>query len=617
MIRWARWAAVVLAGLAVIDPAFQTDRRRAATVAVLAVTPADAPSARLVAERLGPLYTVVEGPFARAAATVLVGLGLPEGAASLAGPVFGVTPPADVPAIRALDAPPRAAVGTRTPIRLVWAPSDGVGRTVRGAGGGVHAELLVEGAVVDRIPLVDPEALESPGAERPQTLAAPSAHSESLLSVTLFDLPTEVGVRPFTVRIRVGEEGAERTVAERVGLYEAIERPHPVLFHDPRPIWGSTFFRRALDEDLRFRVSARIRTSPGFATTWGTPPATLTDARSLEPWDLIVIGAAESLSAGEVATLERHLQARGGVVLLLLDQGGRGPWESLVAGASGWRSRGGDTTPPEPLVWVSPDLEGSPSFKGNRVLYPDRLPAAARSVAVAPGDVPAIWELPVGLGTLVVSGAVDTWQFRDPDNGAFEAAWRALAGWAAARVAPEVEIRTASTVDAPGSRVPVTVTLRRGDGQVQITGGYEIDGETTPFRLWPSAVPGRFQGTILLPLSEGTGVVQVSGEVDGTPFEARVPLARVKAPDDATLRGGGGDASDPRIRTAWFQTRGGTVVDGASPTSLSGLPGLLDAAIGSERRTETWHPMRSPWWLLVFVGLLVGEWAWRRRRGLP
>jgi hypothetical protein len=33
-------------------------------------------------------------------------------------------------------------------------------------------------------------------------------------------------------------------------------------------------------------------------------------------------------------------------------------------------------------------------------------------------------------------------------------------------------------------------------------------------------------------------------------------------------------------------------------------------------RAETWHPMRSAWWIIPFALALSGEWWLRRRRGL-
>ena len=38
--------------------------------------------------------------------------------------------------------------------------------------------------------------------------------------------------------------------------------------------------------------------------------------------------------------------------------------------------------------------------------------------------------------------------------------------------------------------------------------------------------------------------------------------------------------------------------------------------LGREMVPTVQHPMRSSWWVFVFVGLLSAEWLTRRRRGL-
>jgi hypothetical protein len=608
VIRWARWGAMALAVLALVDPSFETDRGQDARVAVVAATPADLPLAREVAAELGLAFRVVEGAFPAASATVLVGRGLPDGAESLPAPVFGVIPDRVSPAILSIRAPGTAAVGTRTPVVIHW--------RVPSTQGGAVLTLSRDGVEVDRAPLGSPTV---PGGVEGVT--------------TLYDLPTGVGVREVTAHLHLGPDPGDGAltppVSRAMTLVEAVERPHPVLFHDPRPFWGSTFLRRALDEDLRLRVSARIRTAPGFATTWGTPPQTLTDPGALDDWELVVIGGAESLTPAEVGALERFLRERGGVVLLLLEGTGRGPWERWIPGGANWRSRGGEGAAPSELLWAVPGFERIPSLEASQIVFPDRLPPGARSIAVAPGDLPALWELPVGLGVLIVSGAVDAWQFRDPEGG-FEPAWRGLVNWAVNRAPPEVELRADPRVAAPGDEVRVTVTLRRGEGRIEVEGGYAVPSPTredptredpmredttgdegwTPIRFWPTALPGRFEGVLRIPEGLGVGELRVRGVADGVPFDARLPFATVADPG-----GEGGQAPvDVASTPAWFAARGGDVFPEAGRGALRGA---LEGELRGERRTERWHPMRSPWWILPFVLLLGVEWAARRRRGLP
>jgi hypothetical protein len=64
---------------------------------------------------------------------------------------------------------------------------------------------------------------------------------------------------------------------------------------------------------------------------------------------------------------------------------------------------------------------------------------------------------------------------------------------------------------------------------------------------------------------------------------------------------------------AWISAHGGRVVPGPR---LAELAPLLRASVRVAPRAETWHPMRSAWWIIPFALALAGEWWLRRRRGL-
>jgi hypothetical protein len=58
------------------------------------------------------------------------------------------------------------------------------------------------------------------------------------------------------------------------------------------------------------------------------------------------------------------------------------------------------------------------------------------------------------------------------------------------------------------------------------------------------------------------------------------------------------------------EATGGAVI--ADVEALAMRIGTIEAA----RVEQVTHPMRSPWWILLFAGLLCAEWAQRRRSGL-
>ena len=48
--------------------------------------------------------------------------------------------------------------------------------------------------------------------------------------------------------------------------------------------------------------------------------------------------------------------------------------------------------------------------------------------------------------------------------------------------------------------------------------------------------------------------------------------------------------------------------------NVSALVASFAARVPARPKRVATHPMRSPWWLVPFVGALTGEWAWRRKR---
>jgi hypothetical protein len=126
--------------------------------------------------------------------------------------------------------------------------------------------------------------------------------------------------------------------------------------------------------------------------------------------------------------------------------------------------------------------------------------------------------------------------------------------------------------------------------------------DTTSVRLWPGNTSGTFTGWIVGPTTPGAYRIIASSGVDRSEALLVVdPAARVAARDERHLM------------SAYAASRKGRLIPEAE---LRDLPGALSSALESVSRVETWHPMRSPWWIVPFALLLGAEWWWRRRRGL-
>jgi hypothetical protein len=117
----------------------------------------------------------------------------------------------------------------------------------------------------------------------------------------------------------------------------------------------------------------------------------------------------------------------------------------------------------------------------------------------------------------------------------------------------------------------------------------------------PAGSPGEIRATFRAPAAPG--IYQVTASGDG--FTANAPL--VVASDVARS---GGDDMD--LLHAVVESRGGSVIP---ESRLDELAPALVRAIRPQPRLETWHPMRSAWWILPFAFALGGEWFIRRRSG--
>jgi hypothetical protein len=574
--RALRGAALAIAIAAVFDPAVTTARRADAVVAVVAADPvADAALAERVARALDGAVTVVRGPFPGADATVLAGARLPDDAGAWAHPAFAVLPAPEQAAvvIERVDAPAHSPLDARVPVNVLL-------RVTGAAGRAVEVTLAAGDVTLDRVTV---EAL------------AEGERVEARLSF----VPAQTGPATLSVRAQLdARRGAARDLVIRVS-----DARWAVLFFDGRPSWMSTFVRRSLEQDPRFVVTGRVITSRGITTDFGQPPVRLEDPAALAVYDAIVVGAPETLEAADVAALERYMRRRGGAVLLLMDRRADGAYERL-AGVTGWTGTGGGD---------AVDLGGG-VLRAAELAVPVALPAGASALVTAAergGAQPVVWRAPVGAGTLVVSGALDAWRYRDVELSGFDGYWPALIGELADASPAAVAVETGIDVALPGEWTEVRVTVRdaalvaaTGDGAARTSAEALLvaGAERVPIRLWPAGPPGELVGRVRAPVEPGSYRVEVVADGE----RAAAPIVVAAARGD-----GGGDERE--LVTAWAEARGGAVV---AAGAVDALPGLVRAALQAERRRERWHPMRSAWWIVPFAAALGGEWWWRRRRGL-
>ena len=581
-----RTVAILIAIAGVIDPAVTSERSARPEVALVAGSSGDTLLARRVRAELDDDFTVVDGPFAGAAGTVLVGGRLPTSPMDIATPVMAVVPDRDAAMVTIEDvsAPSRAPLEARAAISVHT-------RASGARGSRLEVSLLRGDLLIDRV---------SGAIERDDHL------DRSELSF----IPTVTGAVP--LRVTAGIVDGSGAAARADVLLDVEDQRRAVLFFDPRPSWQSTFVRRAIERDPRFVVSSRVITSRNIGTEAGRPPASLENFEALSLFDAIVVGAPDALGQRDVAGLEAYLRRRGGAVILLLDQRASGPYQRL-AGVREWDAATSGTG-----FSVTPVNADSTPLRASELAWPRRLPPGARVLALswsrgADSSVhhPVVWRSAIGAGELIVCGALDAWRYRDPAVSAFDAFWRTTVAAAADRAMPGVAVSLDASVVRPGDRTGITVTLRDASlaaltdarpVRATIAASIETPDGPVPFRLWPDGAAGRFRGVFRAPAT--AGIHRVSVTADG---------ARADAPILVSASSSRPDRDESEIVRSWVGSRGGSTFPAAR---IAELRPALHYVLPATARRETWYPMRSGWWIIPFAAALGLEWMWRRRRGL-
>ena len=572
-----RVGAFAIAAIAVVDPALTSSRSSRPTVAVIT---ADATTSGLlvnrVVEALDRRFTVVRGQFDDAAATVVVGRAVPDEAGRVTGPLLAVVPVEPSRSVRVLsiEAPSSTPLNVRVPIRVETSVHGARGRRLT-------MQLRAGDAVVDQVS---------------QTVEIDSGR----IGLTVHHVPLSTDAQLLVATAMIDQDQASDS-----SFTVVTARPdrYRILFHDARPSWSSTFVRRAVESDARFSTTHRVVTSRGLSNTGGSAPESLRDPASLLEFATIVVGAPETLNSADVSALEGFMRERGGSVVVLMDGANVGQFDRLT-GVTSWRAS--RTNAPATFR----DTRGFGSLQGREMSWPAVAPTGLTSYAVGVArdstSRPIVWSVPVGAGRLVVSGALDAWQFRG-DSSAFNTFWTALLAALASDAPAAISIELPQRALEPGATTSARVTLRAPvvsnlNARGATVGAALVSGrDSTPVRLWPEPTPGVFTGSIVAPREPGTYRLVVWTETQRSQ-SAIVVHAGARAPVH----------DDVELLQSFVSSRGGSAI---AEDALEELPGRLSSAVQVVSRVETWHPMRSPWWIVPFALLLGAEWWARRRRG--
>lgn len=410
-----------------------------------------------------------------------------------------------------------------------------------------------------------------------------------------------VGAGPGVHRVRVTATTAG--VEERVVADAAVavgDRRLRVLTYEPRPSWPVAFVRRSLEADPLFNITGTARTTNRSATTTAGAPATLAGLQA-DRFDVILVGAPETLSDADSHALDAFVSRRGGALILMPDRAipdsfrrrfGLPELQEVVL------ERPLTLQPPSAALRASELLLAPPVARGFEPLGLLRHGGRERAVVAS---------VVRGAGRVILSGALDAWRYRADEDGAFDLFWRGLVADAAGAAPPRLAVTVEPSIARAGDEITVSAMVRPTEFQTDSGSATEIhavtaallssDGQQDLIRLWPGGSPGRFTARIQAPRA---GEYSVS--VSGPGATADVPLLVTQDAVHVTA-----DLSAAAAFAA--QATGGAVV--ADAEELAARISAIEAA-----GVEVTYPMRSPWWILPFTGLLCAEWALRRRGGL-
>jgi hypothetical protein len=440
--------------------------------------------------------------------------------------------------------------------------------------------------------------------------------------------PPRRGANSLRVEVLEGAGASPRSHAD--GVVVVDDRRWPVLVFEGRPSWTTTFARRTLESDTRFAVTHATRVSRGItagaSAAGASAPATARTtgidrltAATLEPFALAIVGAPESLTAGEVAAL-RTFVARGSALVLAPDQRPTGAYVSLLGGAA----------VEERLLEEPVSLGLSGSGPGVALLASElavvrALPPGARPLsAVASGATAptGVWIAPWKQGQTLFIGALDAWRFRGRGGDAFDRWWPLVVAWLAGETPEPLTITTRPDVASPGQSLTVQVRLRdiasigastTVEATLAAPESTGTDGSATQtVRLWPGTERGLFVATLNAPIVAGVYAVSVRATTAGSARQLAATTPLIVASDARQAR-----SSGDRWTLATKATGGGVVsIDDVSTLGASLQPRTAPVrASQTSEPVEQVRPMRSAWWLLPLVVCLGGEWWLRRRSG--
>lgn len=458
---------------------------------------------------------------------------------------------------------------------------------------------------------------------------------------------TEAGAR--SLRVRIAPLDGETITAnnERTVPLLARDGREKILYVEGEPRYELKFLRRAVEADSQLQVVALQRTAENKYLRLGVDDSLElvtgfpTSREELFAYRAVILGSVEAafFTLDQLRMLQEFVSERGGGLVVL---GGR---RALAEGGYAGTPvadvlpfelpRDGDTTlvemkaEPTPLGAAHPALQVAPTVdsSGARWRSLPALTAVNRVGAVKPGATvllragtrPMLLHQRFGRGLVVGLPVQDTWLWQmhgdmTVEDQTHETFWRQLLRWVTSDVPEQVTLATSADAVEPGE--PVTLRAEARDGLFLPVNGAKVvatvtspTGETLDVPMeWTIDRDGEYRATFT-PAVAGEYDVRVRAEMNGTTVAS--------APASVHAGALGAEFFDAEMRSALLRRvadeTGGRFYTAATAGGLAEDVVYTESGTTVRQQKELWD---MPINLLLLVGLVSAEWAYRRARGV-
>jgi uncharacterized membrane protein len=462
----------------------------------------------------------------------------------------------------------------------------------------------------------------------------------------------------FRVRPQPGELIAENN--ERASLIQVDDRSQRILYFEGEPRWEVKFLRRAVAGDSSLHLVTLLRTSENKFLRLDVGDSTEVSAGfpktrpELYRYRGLILGNVEAsfFTHDQLRMIADFVSQRGGGLLTLggreaLGEGGFA--DSPVAEALPVVLKGGTRSSTDSTGFFSElKVELTPAGRSHPMLQlasePDRseqrwstLPflstvnditavkpgASALLVGRAEGRREPFVVLAAqryGRGRAMTLAVQDLWRWRmdatmPVTDLTLETLWRQQLRWLVSDVPDRVSVTTSAERTEPGRAV--TLTAQVGDSAYLALNGARVtatitspSGVAVPAPLeWSVARDGEYRGTFT-PTEDGVYAIRVDAQQGRAALGSTTTHVEV---GDMNTEHFGAEMQAGLLKRVASET-GGRFYTPATVASLPEDVSFTESGTTVREERSLWD---MPIVFLLFLGLVGGEWAYRRKRGLP